>query len=348
MLSFLVSSKIRIALFIVAIFFIGFIFGFTIRYQFLNKNNSDNDKQKFCDNSLESVRLGGYKFINPLVICDISTNKSFPGLSELEKKLNSLIKQYPEDKISIYFQNLDNGEKVLINGEEKFFTASLGKVPNMMAFFKLSETNPDILTRKIRYLGGHDLNESQEIKPKETIKEGEIYTVEDLIKRMIKYSDNNALGVLIKIIDKELLDKTYEDVYKDMDKSLIVSTDILDFITTIQYSLFLRALYNGTYLNKDLSEKALQILNETDFEDGLVAGVPKGITVSHKYGLFNFLSDTGEILSKEFHDCGIIYYPQNPYLLCVMTKISSGNTLKAENIISDISSLVYKEINNQK
>ena len=46
---------------------------------------------------------------------------------------------------------------------------------------------------------------------------------------------------------------------------------------------------------------------------------------------------------KQLHDCGIVYYPKHPYLLCVMTRGDSFEYL--DDTIRDISHLVYQEVN---
>lgn len=48
----------------------------------------------------------------------------------------------------------------------------------------------------------------------------------------------------------------------------------------------------------------------------------------------------------ELHDCGIIYYPNNPYVLCVMTRGDSMEELK--KIISTISLMTYKEVDSRR
>src|SRR6185436_5295057 len=91
--------------------------------------------------------------------------------------------------------------------------------------------------------------------------------------------------------------------------------------TPQNYSHLFRALYNGTYLSHDASEKALELLSRTKFSDGIVAGVPKETTVSHKFGERTLSLNTSSI--NELHDCGIVYYPGHPYFLCIMTKGTS-------------------------
>lgn len=78
------------------------------------------------------------------------------------------------------------------------------------------------------------------------------------------------------------------------------------------------------------------MLSKTSFKKGLVAGVPKNIMVSHKYGERLYV-DSNE---AQLHDCGIIYFPQTPYLLCIMTR--GENFAELENTIKEISKNVYE------
>lgn len=166
------------------------------------------------------------------------------------------------------------------------------------------------------------------------LKIGSSYKTEDLINKMIINSDNGAEYVLLDNINQTSLDLIYNvlNIENPNGKN--------DFtISPRTYSLFLRILYSATYLNEQDSEKALGILSGTTFIDGLVAGVPKGVIVSHKFGEY-IVQQNNQPQQIELHDCGIIYYPKNPYLLCVMTKGNNLDNLK--NTIKNISSIVYQ------
>ena len=70
-----------------------------------------------------------------------------------------------------------------------------------------------------------------------------------------------------------------------------------------------------------------------------MAGVPSSTVVAHKFGEHVSLAN-GQINTIELHDCGIVYYNNNPYFLCIMTKGRDLGELK--NIIKGISSIVYQ------
>ena len=93
-----------------------------------------------------------------------------------------------------------------------------------------------------------------------------------------------------------------------------------------------------------MSEKALELLSQTTFSSGLVAGVPDKINVAHKFGERTVhLNSTGEVMYRELHDCGIIYNAKHPYSLCVMTKGKEFDNLK--DVIRKISVEVYDTTN---
>jgi len=86
----------------------------------------------------------------------------------------------------------------------------------------------------------------------------------------------------------------------------------------------------------------LEFLSQVEFKEGIVAGVPRDVVVSHKFGE----RGTADSNTLQLHDCGIVYYPSNPYLLCVMTRGSDFEKLK--EVIKTISATIYREIKKNK
>ena len=153
---------------------------------------------------------------------------------------------------------------------------------------------------------------------------------------MIIYSDNVAYDLLLENIDNRLLVQTFTDLGINISQGFTNPSG--NILSVKDYASFFRILYNSSYLNKTMSEKALKLLNQVEFDKALVAGLPSTITISHKFGEREFLA-TGE---KQLHDCGIIYLPDKPYLLCVMTRGKDISLLA--NAISQISSLIYRQL----
>jgi len=150
---------------------------------------------------------------------------------------------------------------------------------------------------------------------------------------MIINSDNDALAML----DDSFWDNESNKVQKDLGVEVSDGNSTDDFITVKGYASLFRILFNASYLSRDNSEKALKMLSGVEFKKGIVAGVPPEIVVSHKYGERQ-LCDISQL-----HDCGIVYYPNHPYLLCIMTRGSDYN--KLASVIKDISKTIYTDLN---
>ena len=281
-------------------------------------------------------RQSEYQFINPLLDFTPLEETSREDLVFLRKKLAELIntatKSNKASQVAIYFQELNSGAWIGLGEREKFAPASLLKVPLMIAYLKIAEENPDYLYQEIEYQPQEAF--SQNILPEKQLVAGQSYSIGNLIRRMIVYSDNQALEILADKIEKNKL----AEVYADLGLKVPVNEAEENFITVKDYAALFRILYNASYLSREMSEKALRLLSEVVYKEGLVGGLPKGIRVAHKFGERAY-EESGV---KQFHDCGIIYYPDKPYLLCVMTRGDDFNAL--QGIVRQVSQTVYQTV----
>lgn len=294
------------------------------------------DENKQTDS--EEVRAGQYKLINKLYECNVNALENTKEVGNLEKDLNNLIKQKIDKKmvnnVSVYYRDLNVGPNFGINEKELFAPSSLLKVPVMIAFLNKAAKEPEILSKKILYTKKDvslQANE-QNYKPENPLKIGEEYTIWQLIEQMIIESDNNALALLQGEIGETQINQVTLDL--EIPTALTISSDNL--LRVKDYSTLFRVLYNASYLDRDNSEKALELLSRIKFKRGIVATIPNNIIVAHKFGERTYDG------IKQLHDCGIVYYPNRPYLLCIMTKGDNFDNL--EKTIQDISELLYKDI----
>lgn len=278
-----------------------------------------------------------YSLINPLLQCEQGQllQQSLSNFkSVISRHVDQKIAEGSVKAVSVYYRDLNDGPWFGINETEKFLPASLLKVPTLISFLSEVEKNPSLAQETIVFEGS-ELVYDVYFSPRESIVAGETYTLQNLAERMIIYSDNDAALLLAQRIGNG----NVSEVYKDL--ALRVRTDNVDFMSAKDYATFFRLLYNASYLSKPFSQAALSLLTQVDFSDGLVAGVPSDMVVSHKFG--ERVLDTDNL--KQFHDCGIVYYPHNPYMLCVMTRGEQMDSLV--RVVAEISKLVYTEVEKQ-
>lgn len=283
---------------------------------------------------------GGYKFINPLYECVSEENFKVREFRNLENDLIDFINESKAEGVishaSIYFRDLNNGPWFGINEKDNFSPSSLLKLPVMIAYYREAEENPSLLLTKIKYDSVPQGLLPQNFETEIPLQIGKEYTVKELIERMIVGSDNAAYLVLVNNIDESDIDK----VTLDLGIPTVTEDTPNDFMNVKDYATLFRVLFNASYINKKYSEEALALLSKSEFNQGLTASLPKNALVAHKFGERDFVNGT-----KQLHDCGIVYYPKHPYLICVMTRGANFNNLSLN--IQDISDMVFKEVQNR-
>ena len=284
-----------------------------------------------------------YSFINPLLFTE-TDKRFFPEFNAFNNQINayirSAINSRRADSVSVYYRDMNSGHWTGVNEDKSYEPSSMLKVLVMISYYMkasdpLASTSVDSFLAQKLYYPGSDVT-GQNYPPMNVLPAGS-YSMQDLIDDMIVNSDNVALNVL------ESNDQDgFNHVYKDFRLPPVPSGDPTDYMTAKSYAVVFRTLYNSTYLPWDISEKALKLLASTTFTQGLVAGVPPGTVVSHKFGEHTNIGPNNRVMWHELHDCGIVYYDSRPYLLCVMT--SGQDFSKLETVVSGISTMVYQYV----
>jgi beta-lactamase class A len=284
----------------------------------------------------EVKRLEGYTYVKPLLFIDDYCEGD--SLVTIKKEMNDIIERYKYEhgvvSASVYLRDYHNNSWTSVNEEVAYEPGSLFKVPILMAYLKMSEQKPGTLDKELLFETPFAINKNVAFHSKQ-IQLGKSYKIRELLKYMIAYSDNNATALLNNNLKPEVLKKLFTDFKLEVPDT----TAQHYYFTVTQYSLFMRALYNASYLTIDNSEFAMELLNKCDFNKGIVNGLPKGTRVTHKFG------ESGTPVEMQLHESAIIYGRARPYLLTVMTKGKDNASLC--NLLSDLSDSVYKNINKQ-
>jgi beta-lactamase class A len=298
-------------------------------------------KQRILSKKNTEVRLSGYRFINPLLECEQSSAYLQSLLTDFSDNITTVVQSHINSgdvsSAAVYFRDLDDGPWFGIHEDTQFSPASLLKIPLLMTYLQQANSDPTLLQKVITYQVPVDYDQGQTIVPQVKVEIGKKYTIQQLLDYMTKDSSNNATYFLYNYLDKPVTDRVYTDL------GLTPPTGSVDSytISVKDYASFFRILFNASYLSRSDSEQALELMSHSNFNDGVVAGVPPSVVVSHKFGE-RYFADTGV---RQLHDCGIVYYPKSPYLLCVMTQGKDISLLS--KTIADISVHVFQEVKSQ-
>lgn len=313
---------------------IGFVLGLLAPYQInLFKNNKPLIVN--TSNSTE-VRESGYRLISPLLECEYAQEVGDDKYAPSRKKITDLVNKYKNDNkitdASVYYRDLNNGPWFGINEKYVYAPASLLKLPVLIAYLDKADDDPSILQKKLKFEKRWEAI-TQDFVPEKNIELGKTYTVDELLSDMIVFSDNQALYLLVNNIETSYFDNLTSALGIE---TITSGQQAEDFMTVKSYAALYRVLFNASFLSKKNSEKALELLTKSTFDRGIKHGIPQDIPVAHKFGE----RVTNEI--KQLHDCGIIYFPKHPYLLCVMTRGNNFDDLSTT--IENVSQAIYADL----
>ncbi len=284
-----------------------------------------------------TTQPGNYHFVDPLLSTgkDIMPKLSNESLANLKEAYRSAVEASTKSgditTAGIYFRELHDGGVASENPSAKFVPRSLLKVPLVMAILDQVEEDRLSLPPLIKFGGGANEDVVQDYQPHEKLVVGQTYTPEELMRYTLEYSENNAALLLSQLIGLDAVRETYTELGIEAPSSETYTMSVQT------YASFFRILFNASYLSPQHSEQILAYLTDTDFNRGIVAGVPSDVTIAHKFGEL----ETPEGI-RQLHDCGIVYAPQNPYVLCVMTQ--GKDFKKLERFLQSVSRLTYTQV----
>lgn len=278
-----------------------------------------------------------YHYINPLVLIDNSSifyEELNPLKTKVAEYINKEIHSRQAERASFYFRNVDSSIWTGVNQDDKFVPSSILKIATMMAYLRIAEGNPVVMSRKLRYQKSS--TDKQNYPPDIELEDG-YYSIGQLLGQSIIESDNTAERALSAPVLSELT-----GLYKVL-RLPLPPAKLNDYMSPRDVSNMFRALYSSTYLLNTYSEQVLEFLTRTNFVKGITQGVDPSIKIAHKFGEHTiYYPDYKGQPDYQLHDCGIVYYPGKPYFICIMTE--GKNLSNLESIIGNISSIVFEYV----
>lgn len=208
-----------------------------------------------------------------------------------------------QGEYGLYIRKVHGEKTYTLRPTRRFYGASLYKVPIAVTVVN------EILNEKLSY-------ETELVFTQEYIADGTgsiahspvgtTYTISELLKKLLKESDNTAQVMLSSILTHQSLSTTFAEL------TPLKSTQFYNENTTtpLEYGQLLEALYLST------DNTVLQILSATSFDNRISRGLDKTTVFSHKIGNWPETST--------WHDCGVIINKE-PTVVCVM---SEGTTFE--------------------
>ncbi len=220
----------------------------------------------------------------------------------------------------LYVVRLNDGGSYGVRGNETFEAASLIKLPTLATLYKEAEKGRINLDTKYTLKNSDKIAGSGSLYGQPA---GYVLTYRDMARLMGKESDNTAFGIVRRLLGEDKISATTKDIGMkgtSLDENTTSPADI---------ALFFQKLMKGEIVNPKHKDELLGYMTDTIYENWLVAGVPKGTRVAHKYG-------------REIHvvnDAGVVFAKQ-PFVLVIMTK--GVVEREADSVFPNLAKIVYE------
>ena len=228
-------------------------------------------------------------------------------------ELDKLIWQYGEG-VSVFYKDLTDGEIYFYNPDRRYFIASVIKAPYAAYVYKcIIEQEKDYdPAKKYTYIESDYRDGTGKIK---TMEYGTEFTLEELIYYAIRSSDNVAMDKIRKIYPAPGFIKYMTD--RGIPHAGDIKSAVNGNICAQCAAVYLEFIYEFIEENNKYSQTLKEHMLNT---------VNKMIYSCHpfvrKYGW----------TEDAFHDMGIVYNPEHPYLIAILSNRGGGNFPMFKNI----------------
>jgi beta-lactamase class A len=204
--------------------------------------------------------------------------------SLMSSQINNVISSYQDMEVGVAIVDLNNHKSYRYGISQPFIAASISKVLTASLFLHEVE------------LGQQTLNEDID---------GSSAQYE--LQQLIEISDDTAWINLNNSLTNDALSNYAQQIgLRNYDPSQ-------NTLTADDISLLLAKLYKGELLNSADTQLLMNYMHDANYDNYIVASVPKGVKVYHKIG---FLDD-------RVHDAAIIDNGKHPYVLVIFTKMDN-------------------------
>ncbi|MCI0337095.1 MAG: class A beta-lactamase-related serine hydrolase [Acidobacteria bacterium] len=248
-------------------------------------------------------------------------------ITEIEKVAGNL-----DGVMGVAIKDLTTGEEISINSQMTFPTGSSIKIPVLIELHKQAAEGKFKLTdqrrieRKDKVSGSGVIQHFSDLASQ--------LSLNDLAVLMIVLSDNTATNMLIDQVGMANVNSTLDQLglkqirlrRKMIDQAASARGDE-NTATPREAMLLMERFYRGEVISKQLSEDVLKILKLRK-NSPLPRLLPANVEIANKPGAIEGVAC----------DWGIVFVPNRPYAIAVMTNYNGDG---ADNAIANVSKLAY-------
>lgn len=251
------------------------------------------------------------------------------------QRLNVLSNNYSK-LIGFAYEDLNTGFSLEYQPDSKVFAASTTKAPLALYVYKQVDEGKLDLNKKYVYTSNYYADGTGIIKNNSF---NTSYSLQDLVKYSIIYSDNVAYLMLSDIVNKKDVSAYFEskgskNLYNSSNQSSLYK--IFGELSPSDGNIYMKELYKYSLNNTENSRNLLSYFKSSALNN--VKEATK-LEVAHKYGWTD----------SYVHDMALVF-DENPYVLTITTTMGDGEWGEFVKMlatkIQEIHKLYWSEVNN--
>jgi beta-lactamase class A len=243
-----------------------------------------------------------------------------PEYDDLQAQLEKYIGTRP-GKVSVYVKDLATGKTLNIESDKVYVAASTIKMPLILYVYELAAQGKIDLDAKLTYTSEYYAQGTGILQGKPF---GGQYTIRELSRLSMEYSDNVAWKMLLGFVGQDKL-----SAYEKSLGAKATGGDNGRFITTPEdMGRYLDRLLIFSKEKPEFGNEVFHYMANSIFAEGIPQDLPQGTVVAHKMGALN----------DKFHDVGIVL-GSRPYIVTIFTDYAwEAVSLQT---LADVSRMVY-------
>ncbi|MGD6875673.1 serine hydrolase [Bacillus infantis] len=252
---------------------------------------------------------------------DASASQKQSIQSSLGTNLDAYIKTQ-RGSIAVHYYDLESGEQYGYNSKKAYKAASTIKLPLALYVMELADQgklklSDKLVYRSYHYYGGSGITQKDKI--------GSSYTIQELLRRAMVYSDNIAFIML-----REKVGRLNFTSYIKSIGGTYAYPGGQNLTSAYDLALYSKRLYE--FSKKSSNGKLLvEYLKNTVYNTTIPAGI-KNTPIAHKVGMIP--------MDLIYNDAAIVF-ADKPYALAVTT--SGINYQHSQQVIAKIAAIVHQE-----
>ena len=263
-------------------------------------------------------------------------------MSDVFGELTRQLKAAGEDfdgTMCITVKDLASGDEFHINSDVVFPVASSIKIPLLIELFNKAKAGTMDLDEEVTIRDGDKVKGSGVLKE---MGDGTVtLTTRDLATLMIIVSDNTATNMLIDTVGMDDVNEMLRGLglketklQRKMQDHQAISEGRDNFSTPSEFARLMERLYRHEGIDPWVCEETLSVLKK-----------PKATPISRALPYEVEAADKSGDMPGVRCDVGIVFVPERPYILSILTKdvpVSDVKKLRTDEAITKVSKMVYE------